>query len=136
MLDHIGFPVRDYARSKAFYEKALLPLGYGLVKEVSLSDDGADGYAGFGTARRPHFWIGTGMPLTGRLHVAFAAKDHDAVRAFHEAALAAGAKDNGGPGLRPHYHENYFAAFVLDPDGHNVEAVCHEPGEIRGQLLL
>lgn len=124
MLDHIGFPVTDFARSKIFYEKALAPLGYRIVKEVSLG--GGDGYAGFG-ADRPQFWIGTGKPLQGRLHVAFAAKSRPEVRAFYEAALAAGGTDNGAPGIRPHYHENYYGAFVLDPDGHNVEAVHHLP---------
>ncbi len=99
--------------------------------EVSLRDDDEDGYAGFGD-ERPHFWIGTGKPLVGRLHVAFAAKNRADVRAFYEAALAAGGIDNGAPGLRPHYHENYYGAFVLDPDGHNIEAVNHLPNEIRG----
>ena len=126
MLDHIGFPVTDYARSKAFYARALAPLGFRVVKEVNLSDDGEDGYAGFGDDR-PHFWIGTGKPLQGRLHVAFVAKSRADVLAFYEAALAAGGVDNGAPGLRPHYHENYYAAFVLDPDGHNIEAVNHLP---------
>ncbi len=126
MLDHIGFPVSDFTRSKAFYASALAPLGYGVVIEMNLSEDGTDGYAGFG-AERPQFWIGTGKPLQGRLHVAFAAKTREEVRAFYEAALQAGGTDNGAPGLRPHYHENYFGAFVLDPDGHNVEAVTHLP---------
>ena len=126
MLDHIGFPVTDFARSKEFYARALAPLGFRVVKEVNLSDDGEDGYAGFG-ADRPHFWIGTGKPLQGRLHVAFVAKSRADVLAFYEAALAAGGVDNGAPGLRPHYHENYYAAFVLDPDGHNIEAVNHLP---------
>jgi catechol 2,3-dioxygenase-like lactoylglutathione lyase family enzyme len=125
MLDHVGFPVTDFARSKAFYTQALAPLGIGVVMEVSLSDEG-DGYAGFGVDR-PHFWIGTGKPLVGRLHVAFAAKNRAEVRAFYEAAIAAGGVDNGAPGLRPHYHENYYGAFVLDPDGHNIEAVNHLP---------
>ena len=125
MLDHIGFPVTDFARSKAFYESALAPLGYRVVKEMMLSE-GEDGYAGFG-ADRPQFWIGTGKPLQGRLHVAFAAKSRAEVRAFYEAAMAAGGVDNGAPGLRPHYHENYYGAFVLDPDGHNIEAVNHLP---------
>jgi catechol 2,3-dioxygenase-like lactoylglutathione lyase family enzyme len=124
MLDHIGFPVTNFARSKAFYEKALAPLGMRVVMAVNLDDE--DGYAGFGT-ERPFFWIGTGKPLTGRLHVAFAAKTRAEVQAFYEAAIAAGATDNGPPGLRPHYHENYYAAFVLDPDGHNIEAVNHLP---------
>lgn len=126
MLDHIGFPVSDFARSKAFYAKALAPLGYTIVMEVALSEDGGDGYAGFG-AGRPQFWIGTGKPLQGRLHVAFAARTRAEVRAFYDAAIAAGGIDNGAPGLRPHYHENYYGAFVLDPDGHNVEAVNHLP---------
>jgi len=126
MLDHIGFPVTDFARSKAFYTRVLEPLGFKLLVEVNLSEDGEDGYAGFG-ADRPHFWMGTGKPLTGRLHVAFVAKNRAEVQAFYAAALAAGGIDNGAPGLRPHYHENYYAAFVLDPDGHNIEAVNHLP---------
>ena len=126
MIDHMGLPVTDFARSKEFYARALEPLGFRVVMEVSLSDDGEDGYAGFGD-ERPHFWIGTGKPLVGRLHVAFEAKNRAAVRAFYEAAMAAGGKDNGSPGLRPHYHENYYGAFVLDPDGHNIEAVNHLP---------
>jgi catechol 2,3-dioxygenase-like lactoylglutathione lyase family enzyme len=126
MLDHIGFPVTNYARSKAFYTRVLETLGVKLITEVNLSDDGEDGYAGFGPDR-PHFWIGTGKPLEGRLHVAFSAKNRAEVQAFYEAALAAGGIDNGAPGLRPHYHENYYAAFVLDPDGHNIEAVNHLP---------
>lgn len=127
MLDHIGLPVSDYERSKAFYAAVLATLGIRLLMERDLSDDdGPAGYAGFG-AERPQFWIGTGKPFTGRLHVAFAAVDRAQVRAFYEAALAAGAKDNGSPGLRPHYHANYYGAFVIDPDGHNVEAVSHLP---------
>src|SRR3990170_4866823 len=98
MLDHIGFPVSDFARSKAFYERALAPLGYRVVMEVPLSEDDGDGYAGFG-AERPQFWIGTGKPLLSRLHIAFVAKTRADVRAFHEAALAAGGIDNGAPGL-------------------------------------
>ncbi|HYD16083.1 MAG TPA: VOC family protein [Hyphomicrobium sp.] len=127
MLDHIGFPVSDYERSKAFYAAVLAPLGIKLLLDMDLSDEGGPaGYAGFG-AQRPQFWIGTGKVLTGRLHVAFAAADREQVRAFYEAAIAAGAKDNGPPGLRPHYHANYYGAFVLDPDGHNIEAVSHLP---------
>lgn len=126
MLDHIGVPVADFARSKAFYTQALAPLGYRIVMEVKLSDDGEDGYAGFG-GERPEFWIGTGKPLQSRLHVAFMARCRADVNAFYQAALAAGGIDNGPPGLRPHYHEDYYGAFVLDPDGHNIEAVIHEP---------
>jgi catechol 2,3-dioxygenase-like lactoylglutathione lyase family enzyme len=128
ILDHIGFPVTDYARSLAFYKQALAPLGIVLLKEVSLSDDGggADGYAGFGR-HRPQFWIGTGSALKGRLHVAFIAVNREDVQAFYDAAIAAGGRDNGPPGPRPHYHENYYGGFVLDPDGHNIEAVTHLP---------
>jgi catechol 2,3-dioxygenase-like lactoylglutathione lyase family enzyme len=127
VLDHIGFPVTDFERSKAFYTKVLAPLGYRLIMNVDLSDEtGPGGYAGFG-ADRPQFWIGTGKPISGRLHVAFVAKERALVRQFYEAAIAAGAKDNGPPGLRPHYHANYYGAFVLDPDGHNIEAVSHLP---------
>lgn len=126
ILDHIGFPVTDYARSLAFYKQALAPLGIVLLREFNLSEDGADGYAGFGR-QRPQFWIGTGAALKGRLHVAFAAANRQEVHAFYEAAMAAGARDNGPPGLRPHYHENYYGGFVLDPDGHNIEAVTHLP---------
>ena len=127
MLDHIGFPVTDFVRSKAFYTKVLEPLGYRLITDIDLSDEtGPGGYAGFGKDR-PQFWIGTGKPIAGRLHVAFMAPDRALVRLFYEAAIAAGAKDNGPPGLRPHYHANYYGAFVLDPDGHNIEAVSHLP---------
>jgi catechol 2,3-dioxygenase-like lactoylglutathione lyase family enzyme len=127
MLDHVGIPVADYARSKAFYAKALAPLGDGLVMEVSPENTGGTVQAGFGPPGRPQFWIGGGKPIQGQVHFAFVAKDRAAVRAFYEAALAAGARDNGPPGLRPQYHPNYYGAFVLDPDGHNIEAVCHLP---------
>jgi catechol 2,3-dioxygenase-like lactoylglutathione lyase family enzyme len=130
MLDHIGLPVADYARSKRFYEHVLATLGYGLVMEVTPAMTGGDeSHAGFGLPRRPQFWISSGEALRGRLHVCFEANTRAQVRAFHVAALAAGARDNGAPGLRPHYHANYYGAFVLDPDGHNIEAVCHTPEE-------
>jgi catechol 2,3-dioxygenase-like lactoylglutathione lyase family enzyme len=125
MLDHVGFGVADFARSKAFYLAALAPLGYGLVMEVAPS--ATEKHAGFGPPGRPQFWFGTGAVLKGTLHVAFIAKDRAEVDAFYRAAIAAGGKDNGAPGLRPQYHPNYYGAFVLDPDGHNVEAVCHTP---------
>ncbi len=127
MLDHIGFPVRDFARAKAFYEAVLPAIGAGLVMEVSAEMTGKSAHAGFGRNGKPDFWISTGEPLTGQLHVAFTAPDRKAVDAFYAAAMTAGASDNGPPGLRPHYHPNYYGAFVLDPDGHNVEAVCHAP---------
>ena len=126
MIDHMGFPVSDYARSKVFYEKALAPLGYVLVMEVQENAFGAKA-AGFGTGGKPDFWIGGEGRLDKPVHIAIAAKNRAAVDAFYQAAIAAGAKDNGAPGLRPHYHPNYYGAFVLDPDGHNIEAVCHSP---------
>jgi catechol 2,3-dioxygenase-like lactoylglutathione lyase family enzyme len=124
MLDHIGFPVSDLARSRAFYVAALAPLDIRVLHEISAEETGTDAFAGFGEVR-PYFWIGTGLALTGCLHVAFTAKDRATVDAFYKAALEAGGRDNGAPGLRPHYHADYYGAFVLDPDGHNVEAVCH-----------
>lgn len=128
MIDHIGFPVSDYARSKAFYLKALAPLGYGLVKEIGadLTEAGAPA-AGFGQNGKPDFWIGGEGGLDKPVHVAILAADRASVDSFYKAALAAGGRDNGAPGLRPHYHDNYYGAFVLDPDGHNIEAVCHAP---------
>jgi catechol 2,3-dioxygenase-like lactoylglutathione lyase family enzyme len=126
MIDHIGVPVADYVRSKAFYAKALAPLGYTLIMEV-LQDQNDSPAVGFGANGKPDFWIGGEGGLNRPLHVAIAAKSRVAVDAFYGAALAAGGRDNGAPGLRPHYHPNYYGAFVLDPDGHNVEAVCHAP---------
>jgi len=127
MIDHVGFPVSDYARSKVFYEKALAPLGYTLIKEVQQNQYDAKA-AGFGANGKPDFWIGGEGGLNKPLHIAIATKDRAAVDAFYQAALAAGAKDNGAPGVRAHYHPNYYGAFVLDPDGHNIEAVCHRLG--------
>lgn len=129
MLDHMGFPVSDYARAKHFYGAALAPLGYALIMEVEAKDN-PSGFpaAGYGRDGNPDFWIGAEGGLTGKLHIALLAEDRASVDAFHAAALAAGGIDHGAPGLRPHYHPNYYAAFVLDPDGHNIEAVCHKPG--------
>jgi catechol 2,3-dioxygenase-like lactoylglutathione lyase family enzyme len=127
MLDHLGFAVRDVTVSRAFYEKSLAPLGFGIVMEVTPEMTGGDTYLGFGSPHRPQFWIGTGGPPAGRVHVAFKAQNRAAVDAFHKAALAAGGTDNGAPGIRAHYHPDYYGAFVLDPDGHNIEAVCHGP---------
>ncbi len=120
MFDHIGFPVRDPATSRAFYTAALAPLG--LVVAMEAGD-----WVAFGTPGRPQFWLGgNGAPPTG-VHIAFAAASRAQVDAFYAAAIAAGGIDNGPPGLRLHYHPTYYGAFVLDPDGHNVEAVCHAP---------
>lgn len=125
MLDHVGISVHDVARSRAFYLAALAPLGYGILMEVS--PPGGHHYIGFGVigSGKPDFWIGDAPTSTGHLHLAFAATDRAAVDAFYAAAMAAGARDNGAPGLRPHYHPDYYGAFVFDPDGLNVEAVCH-----------
>ena len=121
MLDHVGVTVSDYERSKAFYAQALAPLGIELLMEP------VKHAAGFGRDAKPFFWIGTrGRAVTG-VHVAFAAGDRAMVDAFHTAALKAGGTDNGAPGMREIYHPNYYGAYVLDPDGNNVEAVCHRP---------
>ena len=127
MLDHTGIAVSDLNKSKAFYVKALGPLSISLIMEVTAEQTGGEAHAGFGKDGKPFFWIGNGGRPSGAAHFAFTAKSRDEVVAFHRAALAAGGKDNGAPGLRPHYHANYYGAFVLDPDGNNVEAVCHTP---------
>ena len=126
MIDHLGFPVSNYGRAKAFYTQALAPLGYTLIMEVDQTENETKA-AGFGINGKPDFWIGGEGGLNRLIHVAIVAEDRAAVDAFYRAALAAGGKDNGAPGLRPHYHPNYYAAFVFDPDGHNIEAVCHRP---------
>ena len=122
MIDHIGIAVANYERSRAFYTAALAPLGY-----APLSD--YEGYTGFGRDGKPTFWIHQSANPTRTAHVAFRARTRDEVRRFHAAALAAGAEDHGAPGVREHYHANYYGAFVLDLDGRNVEAVCHEAGD-------
>jgi catechol 2,3-dioxygenase-like lactoylglutathione lyase family enzyme len=128
MIDHIGFPVSDYERSKGFYARALAPLGYGIVMEIGAErTESQSPAAGFGADGKPDFWIGGEGGLKGVVHIAIIAKDRKSVDEFHRAALAAGGRDNGPPGLRPHYHANYYGAFVRDPDGHNIEAVCHAP---------
>jgi catechol 2,3-dioxygenase-like lactoylglutathione lyase family enzyme len=128
MIDHIGFPVSDFERSKAFYLKALAPLDYSLVMEMMQDrPPGEAPAAGFGAKGKPDFWIGGEGGLDKPLHVAIVAKDRAIVDAFYKAAIAAGGRDNGAPGIRAHYHANYYGAFVLDPDGHNIEAVCHKP---------
>ena len=120
MFDHVVFGVSDYAASKAFFLGALEPIGIAVVLEgplgIELSADGQSSLCIFPTQEKP-----------AHLHLAFRANDRRQVDAFHRAALAAGGKDNGAPGLRPKYHANYYAAFVIGPDGHNIEVVCHEP---------
>jgi catechol 2,3-dioxygenase-like lactoylglutathione lyase family enzyme len=120
MLDHMVLSVGDLEASQRFYREALAPLGYELVNEL-------EGWAGFGTAGDPTFWIGGRTATKPALHVAFRADARAKVRDFYMAALRAGGIDNGPPGVRKEYHPNYYAAYVLDPDGHNIEAVCHEP---------
>jgi catechol 2,3-dioxygenase-like lactoylglutathione lyase family enzyme len=126
MLDHIGIGVSDFARSRAFYDKTLAPLGVTLIMEVMAEQTGDHPAAGFGSEQKPDFWFGT-SPDVARAHVVFIAPTRVAVDAFYKVVLAAGGKDNGAPGLRPHYHANYYGAFVLDPDGHNIEAIRHLP---------
>lgn len=120
MIDHITLSVVDYEKSKAFYLEALKPLGYELVMEWEKN-------AGFGINGKPEFWICLGEKTQPKIHVAFRADAHEIVDRFYQAALAAGGIDNGAPGIREHYHPSYYGTFILDPDGHNIEAVCHTP---------
>ncbi len=119
MIDHFTVKVRDYARSKDFYLKALKPLGYELIMEFEKTS------GGLGAKGKPDLWLAQDPGNVSPFHFAFAAKERKTVDAFYQAAIAAGGKDNGKPGLRKDYHPNYYGAFVIDPDGHNVEAVCH-----------
>ena len=128
MLDHIGLAVSDIRRSEAFYTAALKPLGITKLYEYGPDRTDSGGTAiGLGKDMMPFFWIGDNERTGEGTHVAFTAPDRAAVDAFYEAAIATGGKDNGPPGLRPKYHPNYYGAFVLDPDGINVEAVSHRP---------
>jgi catechol 2,3-dioxygenase-like lactoylglutathione lyase family enzyme len=120
-FDHAGITVSDYDASVAFYDSSLEPLGMKRLYEQSFPDGRVAGYG----VDRSIFFIATGGDLSRRVHLAFVAKDHDQVKAFYEAALAVGGRDNGAPGPRDWYHPGYYAAFVFDPDGHNIEAVCH-----------
>jgi catechol 2,3-dioxygenase-like lactoylglutathione lyase family enzyme len=119
MIDHVDIAVTDFSRAKSFYESALKPLGFGLIAEK------AGAFAGFGAAGKLFFSIDVGARPKGGTHIAFAARTRAEVDAFHRAAVAAGGRDNGSPGLRPQYHKDYYGAFVFDPDGNNIEAVCH-----------
>jgi len=127
MIDHLGFSVSDYERAKAFYAKALAPLDYSLIMEVTAEQTGHAPAAGFGANGKPDLWFGAEGAMNKPVHIAIVAKDRATVDAFYKAAMAAGGRDNGAPGIRPHYHANYYGAFVLDHDGHNIEAVCHAP---------
>ena len=119
IIDHIGFEVSDAERSIEFYSKALAPLGIEKIMEF-------EGWTGFGKNGKPEFWFGKGDSPQAPMHIAFSADSREQVDQFYEAALAAGGKDNGAPGIREIYHPNYYGAFVFDPDGHNTEAVCHK----------
>lgn len=125
MIHHIDVAVADLERSREFYERALAPLG--LAFAMTFTNHSGRRIVGFGSGPDPEFWIRDGEPIRGRLHVAFEARSRAVVDAFHAAAVQAGGKDNGAPGLRPRYAEHWYAAFVLDPDGHNIEAVCRQP---------
>ena len=119
MLDHVTLGVSDFDRSRAFYDRALAPLGIARIT----ADDRE--FAGYGVPGKGWFWIGPAREKPTGTHVAFAVPDRSTVRAFYETALAAGGRDNGAPGPRPQYQANYYGAFVFDPDGHNIEAVCY-----------
>jgi catechol 2,3-dioxygenase-like lactoylglutathione lyase family enzyme len=125
MIDHTGVQVSDPKKSRAFYEAALAPLGYAVLRDIPKEFTGGKVVFGMGVAPKPDFWIAEGTPNAPRVHIAFRAETRAQVDAFYAAAMANGGRDNGPPGPRPHYHETYYGAFVLDPDGHNVEAVIH-----------
>ena len=118
MIDHLTLTVRDLGRAKSFYTSTLAPLGYGLIMDFGEM-------LGFGEPHKPFFWIKQGAAPQSPMHLAFRAKSRAAVDGFHQAALAASATDDGAPGLRPDYHANYYGAFIIDPDGHHLEAVSH-----------
>jgi len=123
IIDHVGYAVSDFELSKRFYAEALKTLGIELLVDFAIK---GEHHAGFGYAK-PDFWIGDGKALRGGVHIAFTAASRAEVNAFYAVAMSMGGRDNGAPGIRAHYHPNYYSAFVFDPDGHNVEAVCHVP---------
>ncbi|HMA96213.1 MAG TPA: VOC family protein [Polyangiaceae bacterium] len=127
MIDHTGLNVSDPAKSRKFYEAALAPLGYAVLIDLPTEHTGGAVVFGMGVPPHADFWVSQGKPQQPHVHVAFCARKRAEVDAFYAAAMAAGGTDNGPPGLRPHYHPNYYGAFVLDPDGHNIEACCHSP---------
>jgi predicted lactoylglutathione lyase len=126
-IDHINLSVSDFAAAKAFYAAALKPLGISILMEFPRAVTGSCDFAGLGADGKPFFWLVASGKTTPGVHVAFAANSRAEVDAFYAAAIAAGGKDNGKPGIRAQYHPTYYGAFVLDADGHNVEAVCHKP---------
>jgi catechol 2,3-dioxygenase-like lactoylglutathione lyase family enzyme len=126
-VDHTSLSVSDFAKAKAFYAAALKPLGISVLMEFPKAVTGGVDVAGLGSNGKPFFWLADAGKTSPRIHVAFVAGTRAEVDAFYKAAIAAGGSDNGKPGLRPMYHPNYYGAFVLDADGHNVEAVCHKP---------
>jgi catechol 2,3-dioxygenase-like lactoylglutathione lyase family enzyme len=126
MLDHVGLSVASVERSRRFYVAALAPLGIKVLLEVTPEMSGGGTHLGFG-GTFPFFWIGSGGKPSPGSHIAFTSPDRKTVDAFYHAALAAGGKDNGAPGPRPQYHAQYYGAFIIDPDGYNIEAVCHKP---------
>lgn len=127
IIDHLGMQFSDYSRALRFYRRALAPLGISVVMQVTKEESGGYEGTGFGRDGKPAFWLSAGQRTAPGVHIAFVAENRMAVDRFFEASLAAGGVDNGGPGIRAHYHPNYYGAFVLDPEGHNIEAVCHKP---------
>lgn len=126
MIEHTGLEVSDPLKSRIFYEGALKPINYTVIADIPKEYTGGKVVLGFGVAPKPDFRISEGKPNEPRIHIAFRADNRKQVEDFYEAALKSGGRDNGAPGPRPHYHEDYYGAFVLDPDGHNIEVVCHE----------
>jgi catechol 2,3-dioxygenase-like lactoylglutathione lyase family enzyme len=127
MIDHLGVGAEDFEASRRFYDAALAPLGLSLMMEATPEQTGGYHGIGYGRDGKPFFWLSSGGARGAGVHVAFTAPNRAAVDAFHKSALEHGGRDNGAPGLRPHYHPNYYAAFAFDPIGINVEAVCHTP---------
>jgi catechol 2,3-dioxygenase-like lactoylglutathione lyase family enzyme len=125
VIDHTGLQVSDPTKSRRFYDLALAPLGYKMLNEIPKQFTGGLVVLGYGVPNKPDFWVAEGKPNEPRAHIAFSAQNRKQVDEFYKAAMAAGGTDNGPPGLRAHYHKDYYGAFVRDPDGHNIEAVCH-----------
>jgi catechol 2,3-dioxygenase-like lactoylglutathione lyase family enzyme len=126
MIDHTGLLVSNPVLSRTFYDSALAPLGYKMMVQIPKEHTGGAAVFGYGVPPKADFWVNEGIPNNPKVHVAFRADTHKQVDDFYQAALAAGGTNNGAPGPRPHYHKDYYGAFVLDPDGHNIEVVCHQ----------